>query len=192
MSFVVIWSGEHHAYWRPGGEGYTTQFSAAGLYTMEDAEQWTSGCGPEKKIDIRSFEVECALHSNATVIAHLRSEGIRDPDLWQVQVDGHDEREGAFCTEREAQAEVVRVCTELAVDAERERIPEVRVLPVWIGNPTREDKDWTELRRLVRAGYSEEAAQLAKRMAMVEQTRLPPEAPWGDDPIEPLRAPTDE
>lgn len=51
---VLIWSSEHHAWWRPDRSGYTTFRSAAGRYSFEDAWEATSGCGPEKKI---TFEV---------------------------------------------------------------------------------------------------------------------------------------
>lgn len=50
---VFIWSGEHGAYWRENGCGYTTQRSAAGRYSRADAEARTSHCGPEKRIEIR-------------------------------------------------------------------------------------------------------------------------------------------
>jgi len=48
---VLIWSGEHYAWWRPGRAGYTTEKSAAGVYDFEDAWQSTKHCGPEKRID---------------------------------------------------------------------------------------------------------------------------------------------
>lgn len=49
---VMIWSGEHHMWWRPEGKGYTAKSALAGRYTREDAESRTSHCGPEKKIEI--------------------------------------------------------------------------------------------------------------------------------------------
>ena len=49
----VIWSGEHRAYWRANGSGYTTILEAAGIYSRSDALARIGGCGPEKKIEIR-------------------------------------------------------------------------------------------------------------------------------------------
>lgn len=50
---VVIWSGEHSAYWRPNGAGYTTVVEDAGRFTREEAEERTRACGPEKQIELR-------------------------------------------------------------------------------------------------------------------------------------------
>jgi hypothetical protein len=50
---VRIWSGEHHAYWRPGGSGYVACPCGAGLFALRDAYARTKHCGPEKRI---SFE----------------------------------------------------------------------------------------------------------------------------------------
>lgn len=47
---VRIWSGEHHAWWRPEGEGYTDHKEAAGIWLFEDAYRRTDHCGPEKRI----------------------------------------------------------------------------------------------------------------------------------------------
>lgn len=49
---VVIWSGEHGAYWRPNRAGYTTDSADAGRYHRDDAIRIISGCGPEKKIQL--------------------------------------------------------------------------------------------------------------------------------------------
>jgi hypothetical protein len=51
---VLIWSGEHHAYWRPKGGGYTTDVLAAGAYPRGDADKTVAHCGPEKKIKLVS------------------------------------------------------------------------------------------------------------------------------------------
>lgn len=52
----LIWSGEHHAWWRKGqqggGNGYAIGLGGAGRWTRSDAEAMTLHCGPEKKIDI--------------------------------------------------------------------------------------------------------------------------------------------
>ena len=34
-----IWSFQHHAWWRPGCNGYTGALNEAGLYSLEDAEK---------------------------------------------------------------------------------------------------------------------------------------------------------
>lgn len=51
---VLIWSDEHHAYWRPGGNGYTAIRAKAWVLPFEDAYLRTRHCGPEKRIE---FEV---------------------------------------------------------------------------------------------------------------------------------------
>lgn len=35
----LIWSLEHHAWWRPNSCGYTNCFQEAGIYTKADAER---------------------------------------------------------------------------------------------------------------------------------------------------------
>jgi hypothetical protein len=47
---VLIWSGEHRAWWRPNCSGYTTEREMAGLYDLVDAWASTKHCGPEKQI----------------------------------------------------------------------------------------------------------------------------------------------
>lgn len=47
---VLIWSGEHEAYWREGCCGYTDQKSQAGVYVFEDAYDATKHCDPSKRI----------------------------------------------------------------------------------------------------------------------------------------------
>ena len=34
----LIWSNEHHAWWRPEGRGYTSNVLQAGLYTEAEAK----------------------------------------------------------------------------------------------------------------------------------------------------------
>lgn len=50
---VLIWSGEHQAWWRDGGEGYTDNYTLAGRFTRAEALEETAGLGPEKKIQIQ-------------------------------------------------------------------------------------------------------------------------------------------
>ncbi len=45
-----IWSGEHHAWWRPDSAGYTDHREAAGLYTRAVAREILAGVGPEKRL----------------------------------------------------------------------------------------------------------------------------------------------
>jgi hypothetical protein len=78
-TWFVIWSGEHNAYWRPRGHGYTRPGRregawTAGLFTCEEAERWTCGCGPEKQIEIRPLsEVQASPIEPNTVLGVLVS-----------------------------------------------------------------------------------------------------------------------
>ena len=47
---VLIWSGEHRAWWNPHAAGYTPHKSLAGRYPFKEAYVRTHHCGPEKKI----------------------------------------------------------------------------------------------------------------------------------------------
>jgi len=47
---VMIWSGEHHAFWRDGGCGYVETKDGAWVLPFEDAFRTTHHCGPEKRI----------------------------------------------------------------------------------------------------------------------------------------------
>ena len=47
---VRIWSGEHRAWWRPGGCGYTTLIENAGIYSFEDAWRASAHCCQTKQI----------------------------------------------------------------------------------------------------------------------------------------------
>ncbi|CDO35795.1 hypothetical protein [Novosphingobium sp. KN65.2] len=59
---VLIWSGEHHAYWRPEASGYTSRATKAGIYTREVAISLTSHCGPEKRIELEPLPSDWLTH----------------------------------------------------------------------------------------------------------------------------------
>lgn len=61
LSGVLIWSGEHFAWWRPNGAGYTTQLAGAGVYERAEAVRLTHHCGPEKKIEIQELAEQVGL-----------------------------------------------------------------------------------------------------------------------------------
>lgn len=54
---VAIWSGEHGAYWRDSGHGYTTKACDAGKFDVADATRKIKGLGPEKAC--RIVMIEC-------------------------------------------------------------------------------------------------------------------------------------
>jgi hypothetical protein len=47
---VVVWSGEHGAYWRDNASGYVVEIEDAGVYAFEAAHFLTEHMGPEKQI----------------------------------------------------------------------------------------------------------------------------------------------
>lgn len=47
-----IWSGEHGAWYRPDGHGYTADFADAGVFGAIEAQQIIQGLGPEKRISL--------------------------------------------------------------------------------------------------------------------------------------------
>ncbi|MGB5217379.1 MAG: hypothetical protein WBN66_03675 [Smithella sp.] len=49
--FVLIFSREHLAYWRPNAAGYTDCKEMAGVWPFADAFKRTRHCGPEKMIE---------------------------------------------------------------------------------------------------------------------------------------------
>lgn len=53
---VVIWSGEHRAYWVAGANGYTTGVEYAGRWTLAEAYFQTKHCGPEKLISFQPID----------------------------------------------------------------------------------------------------------------------------------------
>lgn len=60
--YVRIWSGEHQAWWRPGGHGYVAEALYAGIWVFYEAVKQTHHCGPEKEIEFFStdaFERVC-------------------------------------------------------------------------------------------------------------------------------------
>lgn len=74
----VIWSGEHGAYWREGGHGYTTAFLGAGVYSREEAERRIGGSGPEKRIEIRPISRDLgAMNLRGSVAELLLQRAIR-------------------------------------------------------------------------------------------------------------------
>lgn len=52
----AIWSDEHRAYWKPNGNGYTTDRDLAGRWTIARAYRRTSHCGPEKAIHLEPVD----------------------------------------------------------------------------------------------------------------------------------------
>lgn len=39
QDWYFIWSHEHEAWWKPGGNGYTRHWQQAGLFTLEGAKE---------------------------------------------------------------------------------------------------------------------------------------------------------
>ena len=89
---VVIWSGEHFAYWRPNGCGYVTEILGAGVYDRSDAESRISGNGPEKKTQILTFSVTPTKGTvfEATILA-AEERGAQRGLLWCCHVRGPDD-----------------------------------------------------------------------------------------------------
>lgn len=48
--YVMIWSREHLAWWRPEAKGYTDHEEAAWIVDFPTAYDHTKHCGPEKQI----------------------------------------------------------------------------------------------------------------------------------------------
>jgi hypothetical protein len=57
---VVIWSGEHQAWWREGGSGYTDKIEEAGIWAAQIAWKRILHCGPEKRIALHEAPKKCA------------------------------------------------------------------------------------------------------------------------------------
>lgn len=58
-SIVLIWSDEHHAWWRPDGCGYTSCRDEAGRYWLSDARKRTAHCRKEKQIFFEGAAPAC-------------------------------------------------------------------------------------------------------------------------------------
>ncbi len=54
---VRIYSGEHGAYWRKDGHGYSSDIRDAWVLSRKEAERRTSHCGPEKLIQLEPVSV---------------------------------------------------------------------------------------------------------------------------------------
>jgi hypothetical protein len=54
---VLIWSGEHNAWWREGFSGYAINRHKAGIYDAKEAIDGTWHCGREKKISFEALDV---------------------------------------------------------------------------------------------------------------------------------------
>lgn len=50
---VLIWSGEHDAFWREGGQGYTADPEKAGRWSRGDAEKEIRHCDPGKQLSLK-------------------------------------------------------------------------------------------------------------------------------------------
>ena len=63
---VRIYSGEHRAFWRANGAGYTLHPIDAGVYPFADAYDATKHCGPEKEIEFHDVTKADRLREGAT------------------------------------------------------------------------------------------------------------------------------
>lgn len=103
---VVIWSGEHQAYWRPRAAGYTTGLAAAGVFTLAEARRRAEHAGPEKRLEYRDLAQELDEHyADGNVLGYLsiwrqmpygprHVHGPFPPSMWGEQrvereLDGH-------------------------------------------------------------------------------------------------------
>lgn len=53
---VLIYSGEHRAWWRPNSQGYTVFSNEAGVYTFQDALFLALGCDASKKLKFQQVD----------------------------------------------------------------------------------------------------------------------------------------
>ncbi|MEK7125081.1 MAG: hypothetical protein AAB864_01665 [Patescibacteria group bacterium] len=71
---VLIWSGEHRAYWSPNHAGYTDSACHAGRYDRKEAERILAGCGPEKELAIREDSITCECTVHTLELVRLRAQ----------------------------------------------------------------------------------------------------------------------
>lgn len=55
---VLVWSAQWGAYWREMRAGYTSDPRQAGVYSLFEAYEATSHCGPEKQIFFEFLRTE--------------------------------------------------------------------------------------------------------------------------------------
>jgi hypothetical protein len=95
---VVIWSGEHKAWWRPDSSGYTTKIEDAGVYVFQDAWDRSAHCSRDKGIAYQIVSdddlleigrkyakaVDRALHgTDAEFIEEFKKIAGKDDGFWQ-------------------------------------------------------------------------------------------------------------
>ncbi|MHB9879143.1 hypothetical protein ACSMXM_05715 [Pacificimonas sp. ICDLI1SI03] len=85
---VLIWSGEHHAYWRPNSAGYCTDGLGAGLYSRAEAERIVRGCDAEKKVQIREIPTDAPIIRD--LLAKLETARDDAIEAVAIKVDEHD------------------------------------------------------------------------------------------------------
>ena len=61
QTLVYIWSGEHGAYWREGGHGYTTVKEKAGVFTYAYASRFTGRSYADKRIKLEPAQEEYSI-----------------------------------------------------------------------------------------------------------------------------------
>lgn len=75
-SMWLIWSPEHHAWWRAGRSGYCRELLGAGIYTQAEANEIVHQAGPGKaRLANFAAEVEqlAACNSKSSVVGLLAS-----------------------------------------------------------------------------------------------------------------------
>lgn len=79
---ILIYSGEHGAYWRPDCAGYIRSPEGAGRYSLREAIDATRHCGPEKRI---SFERTPAMTPSP---APPRRRPMAETFAWLIEAPG--------------------------------------------------------------------------------------------------------
>ena len=69
---VYIYSGEHHAYWRPKAQGYTSNLNEAGVWLFPEAFAITKHCGPEKRIEFLGPAITPPTTGQSCMKAHIQ------------------------------------------------------------------------------------------------------------------------